>query len=44
MKKENKVDFWNTLSCEQQKDIEAGMININNREVISFFFVSLPPN
>ncbi|MCL1968042.1 MAG: hypothetical protein FWF65_00515 [Bacteroidetes bacterium] len=36
MEKEDKVDFWNTLSCEQQKDIEAGIININNREVIDY--------
>jgi hypothetical protein len=36
MEKENNVDFWNLLNCEQQKDIEAGIININNREIVDY--------
>ena len=36
LEKENNIDFWTMLNCEQQKDIEAGIININNREVIDY--------
>jgi hypothetical protein len=36
MEKENNIDFWNLLSYEQQKDIEAGIININNGEIIDY--------
>ena len=36
MEKENNIDFWTMLNCEQQKDIEAGITNINNREVVDY--------
>ena len=36
MKKEENIDFWNTLNYEQQKDIEAGIININNGDVVDY--------
>jgi hypothetical protein len=35
-KKKDNIDFWTTLNCEQQKEIEAGITNINNREVIDY--------
>ena len=36
MAKESNVDFWTLLNCEQQRDIEEGIININNGEVIDY--------
>ena len=36
MEKENNIDFWTTLNCEQQKDIESGISQINNGEVVDY--------
>ena len=34
--KEVDIDFWTTLSCEQQKDIELGIAEINDGNTISY--------
>ena len=34
--KEVDIDFWTTLSCEQQKDIELGISEINDGNTISY--------
>jgi len=35
------IDFWATLSCEQQKDIELGISDIENKKTIDYeLFVS----
>ncbi len=32
----NKNDFWNTLSTEDKEEIEAGIIDINNGNVVDY--------
>ena len=34
--KERYIDFWATLNREQQKDIDSGITQINNGEVIDY--------
>jgi hypothetical protein len=36
VKKECDIDFWATLSNEQQKDIELGISEINNGKVVDY--------
>ena len=36
IEKEMNIDFWTTLNCEQQKDIELGISDINEGKTISY--------
>jgi len=36
MKRESEVDFWTVLSCEQQKDIELGISDIENKKTTDY--------
>ena len=36
MEKEHNIDFWTTLSCEQQEDIELGISDIDNKKTIDY--------
>ena len=36
VEKEHNPDFWTTLSCEQQEDIESGISDIVNKEVVGY--------
>lgn len=35
-RKEKKKDFWNSLSISQQKEIESGITEIENGEVVDY--------
>jgi hypothetical protein len=36
IKKEHNTDFWTTLSCEQQEDIELGISDIDKNETVDY--------
>ena len=36
IEKEHNIDFWTTLSCEQQEDIESGISDIENKKTIDY--------
>ena len=36
MEKEHNTDFWTTLSCEQQEDIELGISDIENKKTVDY--------
>jgi len=36
VEEEHDTDFWTTLSCEQQEDIESGISDIENKKVVDY--------
>ena len=36
IEKEHNIDFWTTLSCEQQEDIELGISDIENKKTVDY--------